>query len=521
MCVCLLVSRWVKDLETHLHTYLERTHLRVWWLSTLFVHAPIYRLSINASRCSRSIMKRNSYYDFSYSYYGCCLGVLFIFFFLPLAFSSSSPNVASLAENFQAITHHGVQRTLDLTSPVLRELISVDVLEYDAKVYKDVLPYYIAVPQSLQGNLANAMVSLRGKLSTERRDWLYAVPMGMLQQDSTVLYVVQIPLSNVTEPGKLPLDIRLTYTHMPRPFPEYISINERQSVLCDLNYYFTSPYAIQSYRLTIVVPKDGTILSLKTKGLEPASRTANMVEYASHKKVEPFSMEMLTIHYQLNLPILNFERVVRTVQVSPWSSILSVEDEYTAENRGAKLKESFSRIDYQKVAYLAQTQQQAMIPTIAQLAYIFPNHVRGLDYRDEVGTISTSQVFHQLDRTILNIRPRYPLMGGWKASFVIRYRLPLSPYLRWISSGLFRPLSYTLTLPFFYSQTLNTSIDELVLKVVLPLGSRSIRPASFFTLNDQRLETVPTYVDSLGRPVLILSRRNVVEEHALPIFVSY
>ena len=393
-------------------------------------------------------------------------------------------------------------------------------MEYDAKAYKDVLPYYIAIPQSLQGKLANAMVSLGGRPSSERRDWLYAVPTGIIQQDSTVLYLVHIPLSNLPEPGKLPLDIRLTYTHMVRPLPEYASIEEVQYVQCDLNYYFASPYAIKSYRLTITVPNDDMVFSLKTKAPEPSSRTANTIEYASHAKVEPFSNEELTIHYRLNVPIMNFESVIRTIQVSPWSSILSVEDEYTVENMGTKLKEPFSRIDYQKAVYLTQTQQKTMLPAINQLAYVFPGHVRGLYYRDEVGIISTSQIHHHLDKTIFGIRPRYPLMGGWRASFLIGYRLPLSPYLRWVSSGWFGPSNYTLILPFFYPSTLNVSMDEVLLKVVLPLGSRSIRPAAFFTLDDTKFETAPTYVDSLGRPVVILSRRNVVEEHALPLFVS-
>ena len=51
--------------------------------------------------------------------------VVFFVFFLPLTFSKSLPNNVALTDNFHQVTHNGVRRTLDLTSSVLREIISV------------------------------------------------------------------------------------------------------------------------------------------------------------------------------------------------------------------------------------------------------------------------------------------------------------------------------------------------------------------------------------------------------------
>lgn len=63
--------------------------------------------------------------------------------------------------------------------------------------------------------------------------------------------------------------------------------------------------------------------------------------------------------------------------------------------------------------------QQTILPASAQDVY----------YRDEIGNISTSHLQVLDDSVEVEIRPRFPLFGGWKTHYIIGYNLPSYEYL--------------------------------------------------------------------------------------------
>jgi oligosaccharyltransferase complex subunit alpha (ribophorin I) len=62
---------------------------------------------------------------------------------------------------------------------------------------------------------------------------------------------------------------------------------------------------------------------------------------------------------------------------------------------------------------------QTILPAAATDAY----------YRDEIGNISTSHMKILSDSVELDLRPRFPLFGGWKTHYVIGYNVPSYEYL--------------------------------------------------------------------------------------------
>jgi oligosaccharyltransferase complex subunit alpha (ribophorin I) len=62
---------------------------------------------------------------------------------------------------------------------------------------------------------------------------------------------------------------------------------------------------------------------------------------------------------------------------------------------------------------------QTILPAAATDAY----------YRDEIGNISTSHMKILSDSVELDLRPRFPLFGGWKTRYVIGYNVPSYEYL--------------------------------------------------------------------------------------------
>ena len=60
---------------------------------------------------------------------------------------------------------------------------------------------------------------------------------------------------------------------------------------------------------------------------------------------------------------------------------------------------------------------------------MLPPSAKDVYYRDEIGNISTSHMHETDDGVELELRPRFPLFGGWKTNYYIGYNVPSYQYL--------------------------------------------------------------------------------------------
>lgn len=60
---------------------------------------------------------------------------------------------------------------------------------------------------------------------------------------------------------------------------------------------------------------------------------------------------------------------------------------------------------------------------------MLPASARDVYYRDEIGNISTSHLHETEEGVELELRPRFPLFGGWKTNYYIGYNVPSYQYL--------------------------------------------------------------------------------------------
>lgn len=63
------------------------------------------------------------------------------------------------------------------------------------------------------------------------------------------------------------------------------------------------------------------------------------------------------------------------------------------------------------------------------LQTILPAAAQDVYYRDEIGNVSTSHLLILDDSVEMEIRPRFPLFGGWKTHYIVGYNLPSYEYL--------------------------------------------------------------------------------------------
>jgi oligosaccharyltransferase complex subunit alpha (ribophorin I) len=117
--------------------------------------------------------------------------------------------------------------------------------------------------------------------------------------------------------------------------------------------------------------------------------------------------------------------------------------------------------------------------------------------------------------SILELRPRYPLLGGWNYTFTLGYDSPLEEVAKYdASTG-----KYVVAIPYL-TNIPGAAYDETELKIVLPEGAKDVTVHPPFGPDLIEHSRHVTYLDTTGRPAILLKKKNVSEKHAGTVYVS-
>jgi oligosaccharyltransferase complex subunit alpha (ribophorin I) len=139
------------------------------------------------------------------------------------------------------------------------------------------------------------------------------------------------------------------------------------------------------------------------------------------------------------------------------------------------LKGHFSRLEHQKQSY-ARRGHSSAAHVFSGLSLSLPPRAFSPYFYDTVGNVSWSNFRPSHDaagaakgkkESLLELRPRYPLLGGWTYNFTIGYQAPLHHYLK-KANGL-----YHLAVP-FVTTLKSVPIDSAVVRILLPEGAQSV-----------------------------------------------
>ena len=315
----------------------------------------------------------------------------------------------------------------------------------------------------------------------------------------------RIELKDPLPPGRtMSVEIETILTHELVPHPKEITQKEKQLVKYIGNIYLYSPYNIMKQTTTVSLPTRN--IESYTK-LKPASQSDSMITYGPYEKLSPFSYEELNIHFENNNKFLTVTRLERSIEISHWGNI-AVEEHIDLLHTGALLKGSFSRYEYARESKSGQA-------SIQSFDTILPAAASDIYYRDEIGNISTSHTRVKKDSVELNLRPRFPLFGGWKTKYIVGYNVPSYEYL--FHSG----DQYTLEMRLLDHVFDDMMVDELVVKIILPEGSKNIELSLPYPATRLPDTLHYTYLDTTGRPVLSITKRNLVENHIQNFKLKY
>lgn len=139
-----------------------------------------------------------------------------------------------------------------------------------------------------------------------------------------------------------------------------------------------------------------------------------------------------------------------------------------------------------------------------------------MEFFDEIGNNSKSQLLYFKDYTTFKYQPRYPLLGGWKTQYTLRYSVPVHEYL---SRNL---------LDYFYlkiraiDHVLNEAyIKKSTVKILLPEGAFLVQvkhPNWFDAVTD---EVEYTTLCLFGRSTVILNGSMLLENHISNVKITY
>jgi oligosaccharyltransferase complex subunit alpha (ribophorin I) len=408
-----------------------------------------------------------------------------------------------LADSNADLVNVKVERTIDLTSHLVHITNAITVEnKASSGAHKS---YTFTVEPANAKNIAYVGAHLSGTEDIDKR----TLKVSEVSQDSNRGALFKIDFKNDLAAGKsVSFEVELVLFESLKPYPTEIAQHERQLVVYKGNHYYYSLYQ---------TVKQNTIVNLASDKVEsfsqlkPTSKSESTITYGPYENTKPFEQDEMYIHYENSAPFLSVTNLLRTIEVSNWGNI-AVEETIDLSHSGAKLKGAFSRFDYMR--------RQGGSASVKSFKTLLPPTAADVYYRDEIGNISTSNLrlpskSSKVGVAELELRPRFPLFGGWKTHYTIGYNLPVYQYL--YNKGNDFVLKMKLIDHIFEDQY----VENAVIRIILPEHANNIEFVAPYSVTRKPNEMHYTYLDTVGRPVVVINKKNTVENHIKDFQIKY
>lgn len=393
------------------------------------------------------------------------------------------------------IVNKNVERVIDLSSQLVK-ISSTITLENAGKDTEST--FLVILEPSTFNNLSYVSVK------DSHKDDLKLAEVKLAKYNDKQVYNVK--LNQPLAAGRTAvISLEQVYTNSLVPYPSSITQKDRQLVRYYGNHYFYSPY-VTAKQTTSVVVSSRSIESYSK--LKPVSQSDSTITYGPYNDVVGLTLDAMIVHFESNAPFLTVTRLERLIEISHWGNI-AVQENIDILHTGAKLKGPFSRYDYQRDTsntHHSIKSYKTILPAAAHSAY----------YRDSNGNISTSQVRMRKDWIELELRPRYPLFGGWRSSYTLGYSVPSYQYLYKAANN-----QYVLRMRVIDNVFDDMHVAELETNIVLPVGVTNVQLNTPYKVERLPDSLTYKYLDTKGRPILRLRKNNLVEQHIQDFEITY
>lgn len=241
---------------------------------------------------------------------------------------------------------------------------------------------------------------------------------------------------------------------------------------------YTAPEGVEQYVKGVAVKQSGaTVTYGPYVNLPPSTSDLFAEKY----------QQAIMIHYHHDQPVLELTKLERFAEISHWGANLNIEDKIVLYNAGPKfvlcldvrflvnnkhrLKGHFSRFEHQTQAFY----KRASAHVLPGLNLHLPAGIRNAYYYDIIGNVSTSKlrVAPSVSKnqkgthfSLFELKPRYPILGGWNYTFTLGWDSPLAD-----SASYDRKTGrYTVEIP-IWTPIGGAVVNDEELSVILPEGA--------------------------------------------------
>ncbi|KAI0698548.1 oligosaccharyl transferase alpha subunit [Cerioporus squamosus] len=412
---------------------------------------------------------------------------IFSVFILPLC--------TSAANSFE---NTAIVRTVELGGALVHvtTTYAVKALEDGSNVYT------IALAEREQEHTSWLEAKLKGE--SER---LPLEDFGFHQDSGVFLYTIELPKAlNVNQTANLVIET--VQTHATYAWPAEAGQKDGQSLKYETELLVLSPYKTAVQRTKVRAPGPHIHSYTTPEDVEfttdaVATRSGATITYGPFHDIPPSAtsefvdkkQKYITVHYAFDYPVLEITKLERAAEVSHWGANLNIEDKYWLHNAGPRLKVASSA------------------------------GIHDVYYYDLVGNVSTSHLrtTPSLPKgatpnqySVLELRPRYPIVGGWNYSFTLGWDSPLEDYAGYDkATG-----KYVVNVPIM-TVIPGAVVDEAEVKIILPEGATDIDYFVPYPALSETISTHITYLDTVGRPKITLKYAQLTDKHGGNIYVTY
>jgi len=379
-----------------------------------------------------------------------------------------------------------LERTVDLTSQLVKMQHKI-VLENQGKgAIKNIL-------FSVEPALKSKVAFVGATFGTSEKTYLRVTETKVQSDLDKPFWKIELKKS-LAAGGSTSIVVEVVLGGALEMFPAQISQKEKQLVRFTGNLYTFLPYSVTTQTTTVQLASSNLESYTKTK---PVSQSDSTITYGPHNSIAPFSVAEMVIHGENNSPMLVVTRLQRVIEVSMWGNI-AVEETIDVSHKGALLKGSFSRYEFQR--------ESSGVSSVKNFKTLLPASAKDVYYRDDIGNISTSHMKVMDDAVELDLRPRFPLFGGWKTHYVTGYNVPSYEYI------FYKGDQHVLNMRMVDHIFDDMLIEEVEVKVILPEGVSNIELSTPYSMDRQEDSMHYTYLDTTGRTVVRLTSSKLLTE---------
>ncbi|ERT02072.1 oligosaccharyltransferase complex subunit alpha (ribophorin I) [Sporothrix schenckii 1099-18] len=384
----------------------------------------------------------------------------------------------------------------------IKETINV-LVENIAKTPQD--EYYLAIPTDKFTRVGGFEV--KDRKDTAAGDFI-AEAVEADPASSTQYYRIRLPKA-LDAGAQQTLGITYYVLNAYRPLPALIAQDDKQYLVYDFSAYCPSAYETTKQKTEVKFPTSDVPDYTQLPKKELSQKQGAKITYGPFEAQPAGALLPVEVRFEFTKPVNHVQRLERDIEVSHWGGNVAFEERYTLVNNGANLSTLFNRVKWAQAAYYN--------PASSALKEMrFPLRPGSADayYTDVIGNVSTSRFRNGKREALLEIKPRYPVFGGWTFPFTIGWNADAGAFLRRLTQGSSR---YVLNVPFLEGPKQHEGVEyeQVRLQILLPEGAENVKFAAAIPSNSITTSMVTlqkTFLDTVGRTAVVVEARNLVDE---------